>query len=287
MTNVKSCDPDHAEVQVTIKLLDEWLLGVKNTVKQLKAEIEAKDEIISTLSRKIEQLEEKVMTNDSSIPTTSQPSEEFISQIATQIAKTSTKLNNAIVKATKNNEVLTVKKAKNVVVVGLPNSTKTSSEEKKKDDENLVNDLIHTLKRNAKINNTYRLKSRNSESKETNSDPLVVEFESVEARNDILVAAKDLADAPAYEKVYIRPDRTPAEQQEFSELNKERNKANEDLKSHNLLDQPFRFVIRSGRLRCIKVTEKTTVRNRQVHPFVSQQVANDARKGKVSNSSSN
>lgn len=59
---------------------------------------------------------------------------------------------------------------------------------------------------------------------------------------------------------------------------KARNEANHDLKKNGKLDNPFRFVIRGDRVRCINVSETVEINGVAKHPFVEQNVANAARK---------
>lgn len=214
---------------------------------------------------------------------TSPPSIDY-SLIAKQLSKPGTELYNASIKASKNNEILIEKKARNLIVVGLPNSKKQAIVDRKVDDLNMAKDLIHALNRHSAIKSTYRIKSKEtgSDGNVCESDPLVLELESETARNEILFAAKDLSTIDEYKKVYIRPDRTPDQQAEFSKLNKSRKDANDDLETHGNLDKPFRFVIRSGKVLCINVKTTKLVNGRRVHPFVGEKVANQARAGPYS-----
>jgi hypothetical protein len=109
--------------------------------------------------------------------------------------------------------------------------------------------------------------------------PVIVEFESIETRNSVVAAGKKLATSEHFKSVYIRPDRTQAEQVEFNRLYRERKEANDDLAKHDLLNKPYRFVIRGDKLRCINVEQ--TLDNSK-HPFVQWKTACDARKGKHS-----
>jgi hypothetical protein len=83
---------------------------------------------------------------------------------------------------------------------------------------------------------------------------IIVEFDSNEARNGLLANAKQLHSIGEYKHVYIRPDRTPAEQETFNSLNEERNRRNNGLSASGKLDQPFHFVIRGDRVHCVDVT---------------------------------
>jgi hypothetical protein len=131
----------------------------------------------------------------------------------------------------------------------------------------------------------YRIKSKpkspaaDQQQQQQHPPPIIVEFENLETRNSVVAAGKQLANSN-FKSVYIRPDRTLAEQAEFNRLHKERKEANDDLVKHNLLINPFRFVIRGDRVRCVDVKE--TLDNNK-HPFVQWKIACDARKGKTPN----
>jgi hypothetical protein len=66
----------------------------------------------------------------------------------------------------------------------------------------------------------------------------------------------------AYTGVYIREDRTPAQQSEFNDLNDQKKKQNDALEANNLLDQPFRYIIHriTSSVRCIHVQNSATQR---------------------------
>lgn len=255
------------------ELKDDFQVKINQQTKLFEVKLKEKDVEIAELSEKVKRLEEK----NANLPPSSSPAVCY-SQIAKQLAKPGSELYNASIKVTRSHEILSSKKAKNVVIVGLPNSQKTIVEERKTDDENMVNELIRSLNRRIIIKSTFRLKSKFPLVNNA-TEPLVVEFENEVARNEMLAAARELSTIEAYKKVYIRPDRTPDEQAEFAKLNKERKEANEDLQRNNNLDQPFRFVIRSGKLLCINVTTTKDIGNRKVHPFVKESVAKQARRG--------
>jgi hypothetical protein len=108
----------------------------------------------------------------------------------------------------------------------------------------------------------------------------MIEVDSVFIRNDVLASAKQLA-LGTFKDIYIRPDRTAAEQSEFIKLNSERKAANSDLDKLGKLDKPFRFVIRSDKLRCIDVSQEVEINGRKKHPFIRWKDAQAARSAKT------
>ena len=90
--------------------------------------------------------------------------------------------------------------------------------------------------------------------------------------------SKQLATNKDYKNVFIRPDRTPAEQEIFNALNTEKNKLNNGLRTNNKLDQPFRFVIRSDKVRAIDVSQQVEINGKNKHPFAKWKDALEAAK---------
>ena len=60
-----------------------------------------------------------------------------------------------------------------------------------------------------------------------------------------------------YEGVFVREDRTPEQQTEFTKLNEMRKQKNSCLEAQNLLDKPYRYIIHrnSGTVKCINSVE--------------------------------
>ena len=50
-------------------------------------------------------------------------------------------------------------------------------------------------------------------------------------------------------------------------MNTEKNKLNTGLRTNNKLDQPFRFVIRSDKVRAIDVSQHVEINGKNKHPF--------------------
>jgi hypothetical protein len=244
---------------------------------------------ISEMSEKIANLEARLAAVESSpvvtAPEMVQPSQTqfdysfFAKQLAEPKSVLSKALNNVCVNAVKKNDILADKKSKNLIVVGIPNSTKESAEDRRKDDEAEFENILKELKLHAAVKKVYRIPPKVRNTAAGNSDPLVVEFNDETTSKNILRSGKDLKDTENYKKVFFRPDRTPAAQSEFNKLVVEKNAANEDLKKHDLYNTPFRFIIRADRVVCIDTSKSKTLHGNTVHPFVTDQIARSARAG--------
>ena len=136
---------------------------------------------------------------------------------------------------------------------------------------------------NINIDSVFRLKKKPKTDQGLKPEPskpapLIVDFKYQAFRDAIVSSAKDLSRIEQYENVFIRPYRTPAEQSDFNLINKERREANEDLKRNGKLDNPYRFVIRGDRVRCINVEESQKINGFNKHSYVEWKIANAARR---------
>jgi len=226
------------------------------------------------------------------------------------VLKSGSKANTAILNAVHSDAKLQASKSRRVVIAGLPTAG---------DDTHKVSDLLNKLDIKSKflLIGKPRLPKSSpapessacdstvesapaatpaptpaaatsataSSATEKTQSFLVVELESTELRNALITAAKQLAKIDGYKTVFIRPDRTPTEQTSFNRLNAERKKLNDGLKFNNRLDQPFRFVIRGDRVRCIDVVaEKVQLLNGQhKQPFANWKDACKAAEAVVQN----
>jgi hypothetical protein len=144
----------------------------------------------------------------------------------------------------------------------------------------LVGEILTELGKTASIKSTFRLKPKNGESRAHKDGcyPLVVAFDSEEKRNEILSVSKNLVKCEKFKNVFVEIQRTGDEQNEFQKLLRERNEANNNLEKDGRLNRPYRFVIRSNRVRCIDTTNTIRYNGRDVNPFVSREEEKEARK---------
>ena len=264
-----------------------WLKNVSNMIKSLVERVGALENENSQLKSKVLNLEkgssrEGVGSGDK-LP---------FSQIAARLAKPGTAENNAIIKAVSLNVKQHDIKSKNIVIAGIATSTKSSPDEIQKDDKELVANVLESIGANVTIKRTSRVKrNANSASTTTSTNdnqsppPLIVELSSSDERNAVLSVANRLGHAGSnYKHVFIRPDRTKAEQDEFNKLMADKKAANSDLDRNGKLDQPFRFVVRGSRLVCIDVKATEDFDGGQRRPIVDKKTASDARKAPTADS---
>jgi hypothetical protein len=144
------------------------------------------------------------------------------------------------------------RRKKNVVIFGLNESKKEMLEERKKDDEAMVNEMVEMLqiqKVPIKVNKIVRHKARGDQK---NASTVVLELENETQRNAVLFAAKKLKGMRNFEKVFLNADMTVAERARFIELKRER-----DLKNEKETDKKFRWAIRNDRVVRFKVMQIT------------------------------
>lgn len=184
--------------------------------------------------------------------------------------------NKAIITAVNENAKIVETKSKRAIVIGLPksfdNNQRLISVQSmlKKLNYNVAFKVVgHFTK---KINNTTSLTTIAPEPNEL----IIIEFDSNEHRNDLLSNAKRLASIDELKSVYIRPDRTPLEQETFNNLNKKRATENAELLAKDLLDKPFRFVIRSEKIKCIDTSKTVNINGREKNPFLKWKSAAEA-----------
>lgn len=82
-----------------------------------------------------------------------------------------------------------------------------------------------------------------------------VTFNNPETQFSTISKARSCDNVEGMGGIFMRPDRTTAEQDQFRTLNNTRKKANDEL--GDKLDKPFRFVIRGDRIRKINAIESS------------------------------
>lgn len=137
------------------------------------------------------------------------------------------------------------KRKKNVIIYGVPESTKEVLTEKRAEDELKVSEIFSFIeKSDVKPVYSRRLRSKDS----SKPGPILVELTDVSVRNPVLLAAKKLRGSEDHKLVYISPDLTEAERQLDYKLRQERNKLNASLTA----DSPFRYGIRGNQIQRFK-----------------------------------
>ncbi len=254
---------------------------------------------------KIDELNKKIESRPP--PSTGISPKTSFSELAAAFTKPGSQTNLALIRAVSTNAKITENKAKNVVFINIPLPNGEDQVAREKADTEAVTKILNDIHINQKIVSIRRINPRpqaaragppSSTAAEGASTsvsttpatttaaagvaapqqppPLIVEFETVAIRNDIIAAARSLASSD-HKDIYIRPDRTIAEQVEFNRLNEEKKIANKDLEKVGNLDKPFRFVIRGDRVRCVDVTKTLEINGRVKNPFVDTKTAQKAR----------
>ena len=112
---------------------------------------------------------------------------------------------------------------------------------------------------NAKLQRLQNSRPKGDEEPQGNRNPapsVLVVLNSVEEQQIVLKAARHHLH-PDYQGVFAHEDRTRAQQLQYSECAKKAKDKNRRLEAAALLDQPFRFVVRGDRVRCIDATQSS------------------------------
>ena len=134
------------------------------------------------------------------------------------------------------------KRKKNVVIYGVPESTKSVLIEKKAEDEIQFigkSEIVQVYTRRLKSRNVYK------------PGPILVELNEASLRNPVQLAAKKLRSIDEHKLLYVSPDLTVAERELDFKLRQERNKMNGELGT----DLPFRYGIRGNQLQKFKKSQ--------------------------------
>lgn len=135
------------------------------------------------------------------------------------------------------------KRAKNIIIVGIPES-KVEEEEKVEDDKKTVEKILNDIGVNIQTSYIKRLKSR----KNDKPGPILLELKEAADRNVVLKAAQKLRENINTKAIFFNPDLTEAERLLDYQLRKERKNLNEKLDSSS----PFRYGIRGNQIVKIK-----------------------------------
>jgi len=155
------------------------------------------------------------------------------------------------------------KRARNIIIVGLPVTDIVDKAARDDADRKAVTSLVNILK----ISDT--ITSYDSVSRITTKAPngatttmLRVQLDSQSdwdrRKSAFLSASHDLRHVNGMESVYIRPDRTAAQQALFRALSAQKRAANEALGDQ--LDKPLRWVVRENCIRRIDVVKSSAAK---------------------------
>ena len=218
--------------------ISQYVLSLTERVKQLERNETRNTSDISSLKNQLESV--NISAKSSNI------SNEWV-QIVTQGSKNAKKppeqlvVTNAAINELNERE----KRKKNVIIYGVPESSKEVLAEKRAEDEQNIKGILDSIGK-SEIKPVYsrRLRSKNA----SKPGPILVELADASLRNPVLLAAKNLRSNDNYKTVYVSPDLTEAERQLDYQLRQERNKLNSNLAA----DSPFRYGIRGNQIQRFK-----------------------------------
>ena len=250
---------------------------LEEAVKRLETELAKKDDTITALTNRIAELEKlKISSGNTKLA---------FNEIAAALAKPGSPINAAAICAVSVNSRTSENKAKNAIFLGIQPA---EGDQLARDaaDRKKVTEIVDFLKVSAKVISVRRVTTNeNKRASQTASSasilpsipsPVVVEFDNEKMRNSVIASAKILVTSK-FSHVYIRPDRTIAEQVTFNRLYKERKEANSGLEKHGNLDKPFRFVVRGDTVRCVDVSKTLNINGFTRNSFVNDETARKAR----------
>jgi len=151
-----------------------------------------------------------------------------------------------VVNAAINETIDREKRAKNIVIYGVPES---NQEKKEEEDKQKICNIFKEMEVNSSnIKFIKRLRSRD----ETKPGPILVGLSDTSERNPVLIAARKLRIKNDMKNIYVSPDMTEAQRLEDYQLRKKRNELNNSRKEN----EPFRYAIRGNTI--VKFAVKST-----------------------------
>lgn len=230
------------------KVLHEWCGKISSFVLQLSEKVKLLENRETEKNNELNKLKTDLETAKNSIKSTSISNEwvQVVKQGSKNAKKPTDQLDvaNATISEIKERE----KRRKNVIIHGVPESTKEVLTDKRAEDEQKIKEILEVIGKNeVKPAYSRRLRSKDS----SKPGPILVELNESATRNPLLLAAKKLRETTNYKSVYISPDLTEAERKLDYELRKERNDLNSKLEENS----PFRHVIRGNQIIKLKIKQ--------------------------------
>jgi predicted transcriptional regulator len=137
------------------------------------------------------------------------------------------------------------KRAKNVLIFGIPRSSKHEAEERKEDDRAMVVGILNELGAAVKPSDIYRFNSSRSGVNDK-PPPILVKFNTVEERTRTLKVAIKLRDLPNRNGVFINADMTPGERDYHKKLVEKKKELEAMLAGEE--KRMYSYVIRDGQV---------------------------------------
>jgi len=185
-------------------------------VEALSKTVVEQTSTIIALTNRIQQLEEN--------PAASSPTTDAWSVVVgKKLNKTPAQLDMLNCVANENKDRM--KRDKNLIVFGIPSSTKSEPNEKQLDDEKKIKELLTKVKINSEnVVKCFRLRSKDP----NKPPPIIVETTDTVTRNNIIKAARR-----KFEGIYVNPDLTEAQRRQDRQLRDELKNKNEPLDLKN------------------------------------------------------
>ena len=187
--------------------------------------------MLKSKDAELEQLKARVAVLESS----DRPVEAAFPPLFSNIVKKNVKLTSTetnVLNAVAHESIEQQKRSQNLMIYGVPESTRAAAEEKAADDTDKVNQILDRIvgsnRNTSAIKRVHRLKSGTT----ARPRPLVVEFDpSTGQRSKVLDGAKTLSqgDSP-FKNVFIGPDLTPAQRERRRQLVAECAESNRPLR---------------------------------------------------------
>ena len=151
------------------------------------------------------------------------------------------------------------RRSKNVIIRGIQPANGDS--DNREHDEAQVEAFLQAVCPDVTAKKVQRLhvakpKDGTDSSKRTPVPSLLVVLSDVDAQRQVLKAVRH-HDCKDFKGVFAHEDRTEAQQLQYSECAKQAREKNEKLRVVGSLDQPFRYVVRGDRVRCIDSIESS------------------------------
>ena len=142
------------------------------------------------------------------------------------------------------------RRSKNIIIRGIE-----PTNDNNKDEEAVKHFLSEVCEKPVEVKKVQRLfkKKKSEENKTEPTTSILVVLENKDQQEIALSSARHHNHVD-FKNVFAHEDRTKAQQLEYNESVKQAKKKNEELERHDLLDKPFRWVVRGDRIRCSQVT---------------------------------
>jgi hypothetical protein len=250
-TAPKTTNPSFPDSLVTLENLDKWVVDLFQTVKLLEAKIATLEETVSVKVKKIDELEKKLAESNN----LSAPADQGYLNAA---ARKPTAAELQLLASARRERIEEERIKRNIIVSGIRESG-ANDDEKKLNDDAVVNDIVSTLGiDSACVVNHNRIRTNRSNASER-PDLIRIEFASDNDRTKALSRSVNLKSLDRFKSVYLNRDMTRLERMNEKNCRDQRNELNSKLTEKDSAGRPrgklgdrlFYWGVRSGQLRRI------------------------------------